>query len=242
MQNNPQLFCFTHAGGSAAFFNEIKKDMTGIEVVKLEYAGHGTRHKESFYYDFAELVEDMYPKIKEQYKGGKYGLFGYSMGSITLVEILKKIIEDPEMRLPACVFMSSHEPHAKSELLDFAEGELDEWVKERTIRFGGVPDNLKNNSVFWRMYLPLYRADYTIIGRYDFNRMPLRTEIPAVIFYSERDTPLSEMKQWKNYFMGRTEFFRFEGNHFFILEHHKEMATIIFSELQKIKETSGNEI
>ena len=52
MRNRLQIFCFTYAGGSAAFFDVIEKDLKGVDVVKFEYAGHGIRHKEGFYRDF----------------------------------------------------------------------------------------------------------------------------------------------------------------------------------------------
>ena len=55
----------------------------------------------------------------------------------------------------------------------------------------------------------------------------MRTEIPATVFYSETDTPRAEMERWRAVFTGKCGFARFEGNHFFIREHHAEMARII---------------
>ena len=236
MPNRPQLFCFTFAGGTAGFFNEIAGEMPGIETVGLEYQGHGTRRKELIYNSFNELADDMFVQLRQYYIGGKYGLFGYSMGSISVVEILFRIIESG-MKTPSCVFIAAHEPHTKSELLNYTDDVLDEWVKERTIRFGAVPEKLLDNSVFWRTYLPLYRADYTIIGKYEFEKLKLCTDVPAVIFYSETDTPRKDMELWKKYFIGKCELFRFEGQHFFIREHYRKMAEIITKRLG-----AGNEI
>lgn len=231
MQNRPQLFCFTYAGGTTAFFNDIEDDLKGVELVKLEYAGHGERYKEAFYSSFDELAEDMFCRLKGRYNGGIYALFGYSMGSISLVEVLKRILADTSMMPPAHIFLAAHEPHTKSELLGYTSNALDEWVKERTIRFGAVPEQLINNKVFWRTYLPIYRADYTLIGQYDFERLGLKTRTPTTVFYSESDTPLSEMKKWEKYFAGECRFYSYPGTHFFIREHHKEMAGVILSRL-----------
>ena len=227
MKHKIQLFCFTHAGGNASFFDGIEKDLPDIEFVKLEYPGHGTRHKEPFCGSFDILADDVYSNIKKTYFGEEYALFGYSMGSITLVEVLKRVQRAPDMPLPCAVFMAAHEPQIKSELLDFNDDELDEWVKERTIHFGAVPEKLINNKSFWRMYLPLYRLDYKIIGKYGFEYLEVETKVPAVIFYSDTDTPLCDMKRWEKHFTGECEFFRFEGNHFFIHQHHEKMAAII---------------
>ena len=156
MQSNPQLFCFTHAGGNTSFFNEIKEELPDLNLIPLEYAGHGIRHREEFYENFLELSEDLFRQIEVIYRGGKYGLFGYSMGSISLVEVLKRIIS-AKMELPYHVFLAAHEPQTKSELLGFTPNELDDWVKERTLEFGAVPEALISNRVFWRTYLPIYR-------------------------------------------------------------------------------------
>ena len=228
--SKPQLFCFTYAGGNRDFFNSIAKDLYDVDVCALEYAGHGIRHKEKFYDSFDELADDMFLQIKDRIYQ-EYSMFGYSMGSITLVEVLKRIIES-KSPLPSSIFLAAHEPHTKSELIGFTSDELDNWVKERTIRFGGVPDKLLNNNAFWRMYLPLYRADYSLIGKYRFEDLSLTTDISATVFYSEEDTSLEEMKLWKQYFVGNCDFYRFAGTHFFINEHHEAMAKIIRDKLE----------
>ena len=59
------------------------------------------------------------------------------------------------------------------------------------------------------------------------NYIGVRVEIPAEIFYSQEDTPLAEMEKWRRYFTGECDFHRYTGNHFFILEHHREMAGVL---------------
>ncbi len=225
--SNPQLFCFTYAGGNASFFDGIEKDLPKLDVVKFEYSGHGTRHREPLYQNFDELTDDMFCKFKERYKGGDYALFGYSMGTISLVEVLKRIFDDVLLPAPTRVFLAAHEPHTKSELEGFSSGEVDDWIKKRTIKFGTVPEKLLNNRSFWRMYLPLYRADYSIIGKYNFEKLDLKTDVPATFFYSESDTPRPDMELWRQYFVGDCDYHQYSGTHFFIQDHHEEMAAII---------------
>ena len=93
-----QLFCFPCAGGTADFFNQLDPWFSpAIELVKLEYAGHGTRHREPLYQDFAQLAEDLYAEVKSRYRsGGDYALFGYSMGSVAAAEVLLRMGLIPE--------------------------------------------------------------------------------------------------------------------------------------------------
>ena len=225
--SKPQLFCYTYAGGTAAFFDPIEKDLPGLSLVTPDYAGHGARRKEPFYGDFTELADDLFAQFREAYEGGDYALFGYSMGSITAAEVLKRILAGPDLPAPAHVFLAAHEPHTKAELTGYDPEELDEWVKERTIRFGGIPEKLLENKSFWRMYLPLYRADYGLIGKYRFEELDLKTDVPLTVFYSETDTPRRDMEEWRKYFTGECEFVEFSGSDFFIQEHQEEMAEVI---------------
>lgn len=228
------LFCFPIAGGSITFFNQLKKYLEPeITVVELEYSGHGKRHKESFYNDFDELANDLYEKVFQYIKVNQilnkdYAFMGYSMGSIAAVEVLKKIIAKGELAMPCHVFLAAHEPKTKAEIRTFHPLELDEIVRRRTIKFG-LPEELIDNKSFWRLYLPIYRADYNLIRKYDFDLLDLKTEISATIFYSETDTPYSSMKVWGNYFIGKSEFICYEGGHFFIRKYGKEMADVIKS-------------
>jgi len=228
-----QLFCLSFAGGTAAFYNQIEPYISReIEIIKLEYAGHGIRNKENFYTDFDELAEDMYSEIKKLLHPDKeYALFGYSMGSISLVEILKRIIKRAEIKLPTRVFLAAHEPVTKKELSNYSSVELDEYVKERTISFGGIPERLIHNNSFWRIYLPIYRNDYSIIGKYDFKRLDLRTDIPAIVLYSPSDTKIEDIRLWKKYFCGDVEYLEFNGTHFFINEYCEEICAMINNRL-----------
>ena len=231
--SKPQIFCYTYAGGSASFFDLIEKDLPAFELVKPDYAGHGARRKEPFYRDFAELAEDLSARLREGCSGRPYALFGYSMGAIAAAEILKRILSCPEIPAPVHVFLAAHEPHTKAELAGYQPDEFDEWVKDRTIRFGGIPEKLLKNEAFWRTYLPLYRADYALIGKYRFEDLDFQTDIPLTVFYSETDTPRAELEAWGRYFTGRREYAEFPGHHFFIQEHHQEMARIIAAGMEQ---------
>ena len=230
-----QLFCFPCAGGTADFFNQLDPWFSpAIELVKLEYAGDGTRHREPLYQDFAQLAEDLYAEVKSRYRsGGDYALFGYSMGSVAAAEVLHQILRKGELPPPKRVFLAAHGPSVKRELLRFQGNEADEWVKERTIFLGGVPEKLRDNRTFWRVYLPLYRADYTLITNYEFDRLIMACEVPLTGLYGAGDLSPEEMQAWSRYFQGECEFVEFPGNHFFITEHGREMAERMESRLRK---------
>lgn len=229
-----KMFCFTYAGGNADFFNAIENELSckGVELIALDYPGHGVRRKENFLSDFYELSLDLLDKIKNMLdKEEEYALMGYSMGCITATEIVKRIIEEKDIRKPQHVFLAAHEPKTFKDLKNIPYDLQDDVLKERTISFGAVPEELVNNQTFWRMYMPLYRADYGMIGRYEFEHLNLNTDIRTTIFYSQTDTPFEEMKNWSRYYKGDIRYYQFDGNHFFIKNHVKEIAEIILTRL-----------
>lgn len=228
-----QLVCYPFAGGTASFFDQLDPYLAGqVTLRKMEYAGHGTRHREPLYTSFAELAEDLYQKLAMDLAGdGRYALFGYSMGCISALEVLRRIVERGELPQPVHVFLAAHEPQTKRELLDFTPNEQDEWIRQHTIAFGGIPDRLLQNKSFWRIYLPLYRADYRMINSYDFAHIDFTCHIPATAFYSETDTHLADMRKWKRHFTGPCDFYRYDGQHFFIRQHAEEMAAVIKEKL-----------
>lgn len=231
-----KLICFTYAGGSASFYNELKKELAPeIELIALEYAGHGRRHREPFYKDFFELANDMYENISSIIvENEDYALMGYSMGSISAIEVFQLIIKN-NRKAPIHIFLAAHEPYTKKSLAKYRNKENDDLVKNRTIQFGAVPEKLIENKSFWRMYLPIYRADYFIIGKYRFEDLTLKTNIPATILYSETDTPYEIISSWNEYFIDKCDFIKYEGNHFFINTHCREIAEEIKNRLVIVK-------
>ncbi len=227
MKTKPRIICFTYAGGTKAFFETIEEDIPEVDFITPEYAGHGERHREQLYTSFDELSEDIFSMIEDELYG-EYALFGYSMGSIVLADILR-IILDKSLVPPKALFLAAHEPQPSGEMGQVPSENLDEWVKNRTIEFGSVPEKLVNNRAFWRVYLPVFRADYSIIEHFRFEELNYKTNIPAAVFYSEEDTPLSRMEGWNRLFP--CEYYRFDGPHFFINKFHGEIAHIIKNKL-----------
>ena len=60
----PQLFCYTCAGGTGAFFDTIEKDLPEMQLVKPDYPGHGSRRKEPFCRNFTELADDLFARFR----------------------------------------------------------------------------------------------------------------------------------------------------------------------------------
>lgn len=230
-----QLFCFTFVGGSGSFFNGIEPYLRPeIELVKLEYAGHIERRHEPFYRYFDELTADMYVHVKAQVQVGEpYALFGYSMGAIAAADVTKMILKKGEISPPRHVFLASHGPRPVLGRAEHAGGETDETIKRWTLRFGGLPENLISSQTFWRIYLPIYRADYELITNYDYSRLDYVTDIPATVLFSPADIPYATVEKWNDIFTDECDILEFGGGHFFLREHERDVANVINERLKR---------
>jgi surfactin synthase thioesterase subunit len=223
------LFCFTYSGGSGDIFKPLSQYLKdSIEVVRLEYAGHEKRHAEPFYAGFDDLVEDLFPIIYDKVANCdcEYAFLGYSFGCIAAVEMLKRM--EGYVRLPNLIILASHQPEAREELIALGDDLSNDKIKDITIKYGGIPERLRTNKSFWDFYLPIYRADYQIIKKYDFSSLR-HSNIPAVVLYSDEDIPKLVISKWSNLF-DKCMYYNFNGGHFFIGCHYEEVAKIIRKE------------
>lgn len=233
MNKERLLFCFSFAGGTTIFFDQIEKAIKSksekTQLIKLEYSGHGKRVNEPLYNSFDELSEDLMYVIRKtllQYPDIDYDLFGYSMGSLSIFSIIQEIVKEGIIRKPRRLFLAAHPPKTMKEFFDISNDEIEEWTKNRMIAFGGIPQTLISNRTFWRMYLPIYISDFRMIASYDFNKVSFISDIPTTVFYSEEDTPFSAISEWKRYFTN-IDFVEYDGPHFFIEKYYDDMADII---------------
>lgn len=223
-----QVFCLTYAGGTASFYDTIEKACDkNIEFIKFEYPGHGIKNKEKLCYSIDEVVEKFYLELKEKNNGEPYAILGYSMGSLIAIYALQYIYLKNEKQLPNHIFICAHCPHIIVKLNEINENNIDDYVKKRTVEFDAIPNKLLNNNIFWRMYLPIYKADYTMINTFDIESFKFKTSVPATVFYGKNDIASQNISDWNKFFDKEIEYIGYNSGHFFIKEYYKDMAMVI---------------
>ena len=146
-----QLFCVPYAGGTTDLYNELEAYLSeDIELVRIEYAGHGKRLEEPFYDSFQDMVSDAKRMIMERMDPTSENAFlGYSMGSLVVYEVLRQW----EQTDVSHVFLSAHKPpHLRNAAQRYAlasndNGDIKSWLME----FGGIDDRLKHSRIFWEI-------------------------------------------------------------------------------------------
>lgn len=232
MSEKIQLFCIPYAGGMAGAFDELKKLLADeILVTPIEYAGHGTRKTEAFYQDFGELAGDVRNQMRKLRRTDlPCALMGYSMGSISVYEILRRYGDEYS---PKHIFLASHEaPDVEWEGKAYARLE-DEKFMDELIDMGGFRESdrkLLGNRFFKSLYFQPIREDYRLLAEY---RMEERCLLSAdvTVFYSPEDISDESIHSWDRFAGAGIEYIPVGEDHFFIREHAAQMADVIRSRL-----------
>src|SRR5689334_10414639 len=112
-----KLFCLPYAGGSALVYKDWKQFFpASIELVPIEYSGHGKRSNQPLYKDVNAAIDDIYGIISKSIIDGlPYAIYGHSMGAMLAYEVAQRL-RDNKMPLPVHIIFSGRGvPHRRSE-------------------------------------------------------------------------------------------------------------------------------
>ncbi|MDR1550948.1 MAG: thioesterase [Hungatella sp.] len=222
------LFCFAYAGGSASIFKKWDKFISGsVQIVPVEIPGRGTRFLEPLCGDMEQLVSMIYQQFIQQMNEKEYSLYGHSMGSWIVHYLLFKIAENGD-RMPENVYVSGKEaPHIRKKGVLFHELEDGEFMR-KIYRLGGTPLELLENEEFLTIYIPILKNDYKLIETCHYQKPQKRYHMDITVFNGIEDELTTEdIYGWKEYTDGAFQVCNFDGGHFFIHDHAREMLQII---------------
>lgn len=219
-----RLLCLPHAGGTAAVVaGWLSQAVPELDVVGLEYPGHGRRMSEPFAGSVAELTADLRPAVEGA--GGGVGLFGHSLGAVVAFELALALQAGGEAEVIGLVVSGCSAPDSWTP--DAGTGVPDD-VLLSLISAGGGEAELFDEEELRALFLPMLRADTEIARRYrgDSDR---KAEFPVLALCGDRDpiAPAQAMEGWSrlaNDFAGVQVI---EGGHFFVRERCEEVAAAI---------------
>ena len=217
-----KLFCIPYAGGGAdTTYIPWKKYLDfDITLVPVEYPGHGKRIAEPLSKNVEELVTDLYDTIikPELNKCDDYMIYGHSMGTLVIYELLK-IIQQNYAMLPHTIFLSGrYSPNINYEK-ENVHLLSDDQLINNLIKLGGITPEIYNYPEIIDACLPIIRNDYKIIDEYNFS-LPLSCFDSNITYiYSDNDPYLSDREKvgdWQQFTNKKFSIIEVKGDHFFI--------------------------
>ena len=211
-----RLFCLPHAGAGTAGYHAWKRLLPAyIEVCPIQIPGRESRLAEPSYTDSECLIDDIALAMAAQLDK-PYAIFGHSMGALLTLDLALRLRErgQPE---PVYLFVSgrnaTHVPMQHGSIHKLTD---EEFLDALAIRYGGLPQEILDTPELLELYLPILRADLTLLETHVFKRRePLASPIAAFAGLEDRNVSRAGLEAWGEHTTGRFEVRWFEGGHFY---------------------------
>jgi medium-chain acyl-[acyl-carrier-protein] hydrolase len=235
---NPQaqlrLFCFPYAGGgTAAYFPWAKLLPPEIALCSIRLPGRESRLRETPYVRMEPLVRDLAAALAP-YLDRPYAFFGHSMGALIAFE-LARYLRREKMAEPLHLFASGHRapqmPDPEPPLYLLPD---DEFVRAMGERYDGIPQPILQSAELLELFLPVMRADATILDTYVYaDEPPLACPISVYGGSDDPSVSRSELDGWRRQTQGACRLTTFVGGHFFLRSAQTQVVQNLSDELRR---------
>ncbi|TAF08676.1 MAG: thioesterase [Nostocales cyanobacterium] len=236
-QPNPnaklRLFCLPYAGGSAMVFRTWPNSLPPtIEVCPLELPGRGRQMNLPPYTKMQPLVKEIAENLIP-YLDKPFAIFGHSMGGLVSFELARLLRSDYNLT-PFHLFISARNAPqvtpTKRPIYNLPDAEF--WQEIRN--FNGTPDDVIENEDIIQLFMPILRADFTVLDTYMYTEQP-PFDFPISVFGGLQDPAFTdfELKAWQEHTTADFSLQMLDGNHFFLRSHEKLLLKTIYQQIQK---------
>eukprot|EP01111_Echinosteliopsis_oligospora_P016074 TRINITY_DN6561_c0_g1_i1.p1 TRINITY_DN6561_c0_g1~~TRINITY_DN6561_c0_g1_i1.p1 ORF type:complete len:280 (-),score=69.45 TRINITY_DN6561_c0_g1_i1:41-880(-) len=217
-----RLFCFHHAGASAASFREWSTlIIPDVQVIAIELPGHQTRSGEPFIEDVVEaakkIVDDGIMSLLDR----PFFMFGHSFGASIAFEVVR-YLESSYNIAPIMLFVSGCKgpeqrtpddpPSWLKNNKDFVDFLMEKYQDPNLMKI------VKEYPDLLEMAIPVMKADIKANDLYKFERSKKLLQTPIKVFCGEQE-PISdlELNNWKDQTTEKDQFAikKFPGGHFY---------------------------
>jgi medium-chain acyl-[acyl-carrier-protein] hydrolase len=222
-----QLWCFPHAGGSAATFVAWRQALPRIDLRSLELPGRGTRFGEPLFFRMPPLLDVLMETVVPALVP-PFAFFGHSMGATIAFELIHRL-RARQLPLPVRLFVSgARAPHLPDP--DASQTPpSDDDVMQTLRKLGGTPAEILEDSELREILLPMWRADLALHRAYEYRAGdPLPCPITAFGGTADPEVSAEDVSAWSSHTTTRFRSRLFSGDHFFI----RDNQTVLLSEIE----------
>ncbi|MFI5975393.1 thioesterase II family protein [Streptomyces sp. NPDC051452] len=233
---NPRvrLLCFPHAGGAASFFRDWADGVPdGVEVVAVRYPGREDR----IFDPMADSLEEMGRFVADAcrpFLDTPLALFGHSMGASVAYETALRLREESGTSVTA-LFVSARTAPGQQFPRPFTYTAVSELL-DHVGTLGGTDEHALRDPDMLDLVLPSIRGDYDLVGRYRGAVDQGALHTPVVAYFGTRDPHAGRevVAHWSGVTSGSFSLRAFDGDHFYLLDHRRELLADIFAHLEQV--------
>jgi len=163
MSDKIVLYTIPFAGGSSFSYSDWNKYLDrNIELVNLDYSGHGKRMDEDLINSFDEVVDDMLKLIINHVDKSKFMIYGHSMGGMVAYYV-SHILQDNFHMNPNCLFIGGC-PSPKFFSCDRKKYERN-MIIEQMLKDNRIDLEIAESDEFNSIIYPIIENDYNMLCR-----------------------------------------------------------------------------
>lgn len=220
-----KIFAFPYAFGAAHVYQNLKEILCDdIDIVPIEYPGHGSRYGEALMNDIVGLAKDAYAQIHTYLeKEVEYALLGYSMGGLVAYELYKRIVRRGNKKPKVFFAFAASAPDVQYADRDYESYTLND-IKNKLIEMSGTPDEILNSDEMLEVFSPIIKNDLIALRNYGKKELPkIKIDCPLTVVRGHGENAEDSYKHW-NYFSGnQISYHEIAGNHFFMFENSENL-------------------
>jgi medium-chain acyl-[acyl-carrier-protein] hydrolase len=212
-----RLFCLPHAGAGTAMYNIWKRFLPPtVEVCPVQIPGREVRLAEPSYTDCALLIAEMTTALAG-HTNMPYAIFGHSMGSLLALDLARSF-RSAGLPEPSYLFVSgrnaTHVPMKHGSIHQMPD---EEFLAALATRYGGLPQEILDTPELLELYLPILRADLTLLETHRYEALaPLDYPIAAFSGKDDPNVSIEGLQAWGEHTSKSFETKWFDGNHFYL--------------------------
>ncbi|MFI9161983.1 thioesterase II family protein [Kitasatospora aureofaciens] len=213
----PRLFCFHHAGGGAAAYAALRRELTSrVDVLPVQLPGREGRVGDRLPATAAELVADLDRQL-DPYLTGRYACYGHSMGALVAHDLVA-LRQARGAALPLWLIAgAARAPQLPAAFVGAHTGSEDQLVRAM-LDIGGLSPQLLDYPDWLAAAVALTRGDLRLLASRDTAPGAALT-CPVEVFHGSADPLVSEddALAWQQRAAAGFRLHRFTGGHFFHL-------------------------
>ena len=225
------LLCFTYAGGSPSLFAPWKKYIPdSINVYPILYPMREKRRQEMLPEDTSVLAARILSEAPEIFDR-PVAFFGHCTGSMIAYQTalgMRGRFNDPLLFIAS----SAESPRRTRIAEAIVNGEgvalSDDEILSRLVEWGVIGADFAANSKFVEYYLPIYKADLTMLARSKSEEpVPLACPVSVLRGADDATVTIEGLADWREYTSVSITQHEFPGGHFYYTDDIQPLTSYI---------------
>ncbi|MEU2494307.1 alpha/beta fold hydrolase [Streptomyces sp. NPDC007883] len=232
-----RLICVPYAGGSAAAFHGWGDVLPpAVEPWALRLPGRDARIREPLGTDLRAVAAEAAEALAGLLGDEPFALFGHSLGAWLAYEITHELGRKWDLQPALLAVSASNAPSVRRRPRTSVHRLPDlEFLEALDSRYGAIPPVIREDSQLRAVYLPVLRADVTMLETYEF---PAGRLLPCpVLAYGgteDRETSAEGLAAWGALTGAGSGVTLLPGGHFFLQSERARLLGHLAPELLRV--------